>query len=456
MVKGHTFGLKLDESNKLLILLFTIAACVALAFYVGFIMGEEIVYTHFFYIPIILAGVWYHKKAIYAALFLSIVHILVTHSSAQVVTVDNFARCAILIAVAYVIGLISEKRAKGEEELQETRNYLENLVNYANAPIIVWNPEKRITWLNRAFERLTGYTADEVMGQELSMLFSEASRDESLSRIERTLSGEYWESVEIPILRKDGDIRVALWNSANIYASDSKTLMATIAHGTDITERKRAEDQIKASLKEKEVLLREIHHRVKNNLQIISSLLKLQSRYIKDKQTLHVFKESQNRIRSMALIHEKLYQSRELARIDFVEYVRSLVANLFRSYEVNSDLITLKTNIDDVFLGIDTAIPCGLIIDELVSNSLKYAFTEGRQGEIHIDLHSNKESKFTLIVSDNGVGFPKDLDFRNTESLGLQLTCTLVDQLQGTIELDRSGGTEFKITFPEPKYKQGG
>lgn len=233
-------------------------------------------------------------------------------------------------------------------------------------------------------------------------------------------------------------------------------LIETFVRQASVTlQRLQTEDQIKASLREKEVLLREIHHRVKNNLQIISSLLNLQSRYIKDKQVLHVFKESQNRIKSMVLIHKKLYQSKDLARVDFAEYIRSLIADLFRSYKADYDLITLKTNIDDVFLGIDTAIPCGLIINELVSNSLKYAFEDG-QGEIRIDLHSEKEGKFTLIVSDSGVGFPKDLDFRNTESLGLQLACTLVDQLQGTIELDRTCGTKFKIAFTEPKDKQGG
>jgi len=158
----------------------------------------------------------------------------------------------------------------------------------------------------------------------------------------------------------------------------------------------------------------------------------------------------------MGLIHEKLYQSKDLARIDFTEYVGGLVANLFQSYEVDSDRITLETSIEEAFLEVNTAIPCGLIIDELVSNSLKYAFTEGRKGRIQINLHSDKEGKFTLIVSDNGIGFPRDLDFRKTESLGLQLVCTLVDQLEGTIELDRSGGSTFKISFKEPKPKQGG
>jgi len=149
MLKGGAFGLK-PEKTKLLILLFTIGACVALTFCVGFIMGQKIVYTHFFYIPIILAGLWYGKKAIYAALFLSVVYILINLST-QVVTIDYFERCVILIAVAYIVGLISEKRAKEQEELRRTRNYLDSLIRYANAPIIVWNPEKRVARFNYAF-----------------------------------------------------------------------------------------------------------------------------------------------------------------------------------------------------------------------------------------------------------------------------------------------------------------
>ncbi|MCK4417131.1 MAG: hypothetical protein KAV99_03080, partial [Candidatus Latescibacteria bacterium] len=226
----------------------------------------------------------------------------------------------------------------------------------------------------------------------------------------------------------------------------------------DITERKRAEEQIKASLKEKEILLKEVHHRVKNNLQVISSLLRLQSGYVKDKESLEMFRESCDRVRSMALIHEKLYQSEELSRVDFAKYIQDLTDHLFRSYGANSEAIRLKINVVDGLLGIDTAIPCGLIINELVSNSLRYAFPEGREGKICIDLRSDlpaapsdtaaqRGNKFTLIVSDNGVGLPKDLDFRNTKSLGLELVNTLADQLRGTIELDRSGGTAFKIRF---------
>ncbi|PSB17610.1 PAS domain S-box protein [Phormidesmis priestleyi ULC007] len=221
----------------------------------------------------------------------------------------------------------------------------------------------------------------------------------------------------------------------------------------DITDRKWAEDRVLASLEEKEVLLKEIHHRVKNNLQVISSLLKLQAGYIKDDRILEVFKESQNRVRAMALIHEKLYQSEDLAKTDFAEYIRSLVTDLFRSYSVSSRLIKLNVYVKDVRLSIDTAIPCGLIINELISNSLKYAFSAGQAGEISIRLFSEAENYYTLIVQDNGSGFPTDLNFRNTKSLGLQLVCSLTKQLHGTIDLECQRGAVFKISFAEQKQK---
>ena len=219
----------------------------------------------------------------------------------------------------------------------------------------------------------------------------------------------------------------------------------------DVTSRKQAEDQIKASLVEKETLLQEIHHRVKNNLQVISSLLRLQSRQIRDQQALELFKESQNRVQAMALIHEKLYQSSNLAFIDFQEYITSLVGNLCRSYDIYRHAITFKVNVNQVSLAIDTAIPCGLIINELVTNSLKYAFPDNRDGEISISLESMHSGQFVLTISDNGVGLPENLDFRNTSSLGLQLVCRLCKQLEGRIELNQNQGTEFKITFTNAK-----
>jgi len=213
--------------------------------------------------------------------------------------------------------------------------------------------------------------------------------------------------------------------------------------------------KLKELLNEKELLMREIFHRVKNNMQVISSLLSLQCKYIKDEKYIEMVKESQGRIKVMALIHENLYRSKDLSNIDFNDYIKSLVNGLLLSYKMDTNKITLKINIETVFFTIETAIPCGLIVNELISNSLKYAFPEGRAGEINISLRSLDKDELEMIVSNDGVSFPKDLDFRNIESLGLQLVTNLVEnQLHGKIELDNSKGTEFQIRFKERKYKK--
>jgi len=213
-------------------------------------------------------------------------------------------------------------------------------------------------------------------------------------------------------------------------------------------DRKRAEDQLGVSFREKEILLRELYHRTKNNMQIISSLLMLQEELSKDEKVIEMLKDSQNRITSMALVHENLYLSEDLSKISLKEYIDDLVSGLFQSYGVSEGKVALNINVESVFLGIDSAIPCGLIINELISNSLKYAFPEGKYGEIKIFLRSIDENMIELLVGDNGVGIPEDMDFRKTESLGMQLVTMLVEnQLHGEIKLDREEGTEFKIKF---------
>jgi two-component sensor histidine kinase len=222
----------------------------------------------------------------------------------------------------------------------------------------------------------------------------------------------------------------------------------------DITEAKRAEEavrasaeQLKASLAEKEVLLKEIHHRVKNNLQVISSLLRLQATHIEDPAALEMFDESRNRIESMALVHEKLYQSANLSQVDFREYARSLAALLIRSYGARAAQVALKTEIDDVSLSVDVALPLGFIINELLSNCLKYAFPGGTGGEVRIEIHRLDDGRIQLIVADNGIGFPEHIDFRDSATLGMQLVCALTGQLGGTIELRSQPGAVFLISF---------
>lgn len=341
--------------------------------------------------------------------------------------------------------LVAERQVRAEAEASEQRyRFLGETI-----PQIVWtaNPDGYVEYCNSRWYDYTGITPEQTLGwgwesvlhpddvPKCKELWSQAvetgNRYQIEYRFKRASDGQYrWHlGRALPMRNKEGDI--VHW----------------FGTCTDIDDQKRVESQIKASLTEKEVLLKEIHHRVKNNLQIISSLLNLQVENLKDEQAVGIFKVSQNRIESMALIHEKLYQSKDLARINFADYIRDLVASLFCAYEVNSEAIALKLYIDDVFLGIDAAIPCGLILNELVLNSLKYAFPAGKAGEICVALYSENTNNFQLIVRDNGIGLPPNFDFRNTESLGLQLVDTLTNQLEGTIELDTTKGVEFKITF---------
>lgn len=227
------------------------------------------------------------------------------------------------------------------------------------------------------------------------------------------------------------------------------TEISLVAH--DITEKKNNEREILLSLKEKEVLLKEVHHRVKNNLQIISSILNLQSSYVDDKKILEIIEESRHRIRSMAIIHENLYQNTNFSSINFKNYSRELIRNLISSYHLNDEAaIKIKEKVETVELNLDQAIPCGLIINELITNSLKYAFEGKNKGNIYLELSDNKD-KITLMVGDDGKGLPKNFDINQTETLGLQLVVTLVEQLDGNIRLEKKKGIKYFITFEKQK-----
>jgi two-component sensor histidine kinase len=244
-----------------------------------------------------------------------------------------------------------------------------------------------------------------------------------------------------------GVVVVQSYRDDAVYSKRDMELLAYISeHIAMAISRKRAEEQIKASLKEKDVLLKEIHHRVKNNMQIISSLIRLQSREIEDEKARRIFEISQNRIRSIALIHEALYQSGDLSQIDFSSYIRRLTTHLLTIYRPKGTALELNLDVEKILLDINKAIPCGLIINELVSNAMKHAFPVDRGGEIGVSL-AEKDGVCTLIVKDNGKGFPEGVDFKSTDSLGLQIVNDLVQQLEGDIRLEQNMGTAFVITF---------
>lgn len=219
-----------------------------------------------------------------------------------------------------------------------------------------------------------------------------------------------------------------------------------IVYFRDVTEQKLLEIKLKNSIKEKELLLKEIHHRVKNNLQIVASIINLQSAYVKDPEDALLFDESQNRIKAIALIHHKLYEGNTFASVNFESYIRDLLMTLFNTYQIVRGKINLIYDIDKIEVGTDPAINLGLILNELISNSLKYAFPGDRKGEVKISIKTGNDI-VKIIVEDNGVGFPGNIDFRNTDTLGMQLVTLLTEQYAGEIELYRLQGTKFTLTF---------
>ncbi len=251
---------------------------------------------------------------------------------------------------------------------------------------------------------------------------------------------------EVQLRRKDeGTFWVSL--NARVVRDEQGNVLHYEGTAEDITARRDAQKQIEASLHEKEVLLKEIHHRVKNNLQVISSLLNMQSQYANDPMDIDLFRSSIDRIKSMALIHDKLYRSENLARIYFHDYVRLLADDLCHAYAFGKN-IAIKVDAEPISLDIDNALPLGLIINELVSNSLKHAFPDRRDGNLRLHL-SSVGKEITLTVADNGVGFPEGTAFPGTKTLGLQLVATLVEQLEGTITLDNTAGAAFTIRFEQ-------
>jgi PAS domain S-box-containing protein len=334
------------------------------------------------------------------------------------------------------------QRKKAEETLRRSEERFRSVYESSLDGIMLTLPDGTALSANRRACQMLGMTEDEIIQTGRAGIVVGDQRLEAALE-ERTRTGKF--QGELTFRRKDGS-HIPVELSVSLFTDTDGTNKTSIII-RDITHRKQAEEQIQASLKEKEVLLKEIHHRVKNNLQIISSLLYLQAGKTKNPGAVRALKDSQNRVRSIALIHESLYQSSNLAGIQIGEYTRGLASNLFESYGRRDRPVRLTVRMGAVRLSINTAIPCGLIINELISNSLKHAFPGGREGEIRIQLARTDAGALVLTVSDDGIGIPEHVDFRSSPSLGLTLVSSLVAQLGGTIELDRRGGTTFTITF---------
>ncbi len=355
-------------------------------------------------------------------------------------------------------------RKDAEKELIESKNRLFDIIDFLPDPTFAINSRGEVIAWNRAIEAITGFRAEDMLGKGnyeyalpiygirrpiLIDLVTDPNKiiEKQYSKIKRWEDGIYGQT-NAPLK----GINRILWGKAVPLYDDKGIINGAIEVIRDITESKKAEKEVIDSLHEKELLIKEIHHRVKNNMQIVSSLLNLQTNYVDEKETVDVLKESQNRVRSMAMIHEELYRSGDLTHINFVNYVQNLIQKLLYAYNIDATIIKPILKIENINLNMETAVPCGLIISELVSNSLKYAFPNGMAGEIYISLKS-KEDKFELVIRDNGIGLPENFDFNKLDSLGLLLVKNLTDQIDGDLTINVTTGTEFIINFEELEYK---
>jgi PAS domain S-box-containing protein len=356
---------------------------------------------------------------------------------------------------AYIVGVSRDitERKRAVEALKESEAKLFGLFDSAMDAIITINSDHNVVLFNKAAEKMFQYTAENVVGKSINKLIPKryhTIHDKYVDKFGKTgiTTREMGSGGCIIGLRADKEEFPVETAISQLEVSGEK-LFTVICR--DVTQQQKYRTQIENTLKEKEVLLKEIHHRVKNNLQVISSLLNLQSNFIKDEKMTEIFKESRNRVRSMALVHEKLYQSKDLSRINVSEYLKDLTSFLFSSYRTEPNAIRLKLEIEDIYLGVNFVINLGLITNELISNSLKHAFPGKKSGEISVKMYSGNDDSITLVVKDNGVGFPENLDYTSTKSLGLQLVNSLVLQYRGNIDFQNKEGTRYKMKFKDIK-----
>ncbi len=339
-------------------------------------------------------------------------------------------------------------------KIEEDHRKLLSAVQHNPASIVITNIEGILEYANPKTMEITGYEEAELVGQRPELMFqSEFVTKQTNKEIFESLSeGKTWKG-ELLNKKKSGEL---YW--ANVTIVPISNSRGKISHfigiEEDITDKKITHEQLRHSLEEKELMLREIHHRVKNNLQVISSLLSMQASHIKEPEARNSFNISRDRVKSMSLVHEQLYRTSDMTRINFEEYINMLTAHLLDSYGEHGGRIKVNTKACNIKFGIDTAIPCGLIINELLVNSLKHAFPGNKEGEINIEIVSLGEGKYTLTISDNGIGLPKNYESLKNNSLGMQLVEALTIQLDGKMLITNGKGSKFEISFKEAKYKK--
>ncbi len=362
---------------------------------------------------------------------------------------------AVLIASAAERARLYEK---AQDEIRERKLAYDEIrklnkgIEQSPNSIVITDHEGNIEYVNPFFTEITGYSTEDVIGKNPRILSSGKTLPETYENMWRVItSGEVWQG-EFLNRKKSGEL---FWESVSIgpITDEGKNTTHYIAIKQDITEKKKNNIRLKESLQEKETMLKEIHHRVKNNLQIISSLLNMQAEHYKNPEAKEAINTSRSRVKAMAIVHENLYRSPDLAKTPMDGYIRKLVKNIYSVYGVTEERIGLECRVDGISFGLDTIIPLGLIINEAISNSLKHAFPEGRSGKISISLTRFSEFGYTLRIKDNGIGISQQLKLETAGSLGMILITGLTSQLDGSSKLTNGNGTELLIEFKEVKYK---
>jgi PAS domain S-box-containing protein len=348
-----------------------------------------------------------------------------------------------------VLKFISEQIAiaidkkKSEEALRNSEKKFRKIFELSPATIVLLNNEGTVIEVNDRFEKILDYDKEVMLGKKvhnLSFLTSEA-KEKVIKAFNDRMSGEEVPSYEIEFIKRDGERGSAMVSGTQIYDEMGK-IMYGLAVISDITELKKTQDELKSLLSEKDILIKEIHHRVKNNLQIVSSILNIQAHSLKNEDIIDSFKKSHDRISSIALVHEKLYNFANLSRINFKEYINELANSIYNAFKESLGEVKLKTDIEDITIDINKAIPISLIINELLINSMKYAFPNQKSGRIYLNL-KKEEDFLEIIIGDDGIGLPDTIDIHNPETIGLDIVNILVEQIDGSIELNNNNGTEF-------------
>lgn len=452
--------LEIGESYKIVVLGFLLAFCLLITYYFHFILNIGIFFTHLFYVPLLLACLWWPRKGIVVAVFLAVV-LLVSHilSPLEVPIWSDVTRAFMFVIIGLVVAYLSVTRQILEENLRAYSKTLEQRVEDRTSElreieekqraildgigdvVIVLDGDLNITWANEIALKEYGT----IIGRKCYEVYKWLKEPCSDCIARATYANGVAMTVEEEGILRDGS-HVNFIVSCSPVRNAKGVVVSVVAVLHDITKRKKAEEQVKASLKEKEVLLMEIHHRVENNLQILSSLLDLSSMQTHDPEAIALFTDARATIHTMALIHSQLYQSDRFDQIDMACHIRELIGFLSQIYA--SDLITPIIDCSDVYLSITQAIPCALVTNELVSNAYKHAFAKGQKGTIDISMRLSAEDTIFFRVKDDGIGIPDEVDIYKTDSLGLKLVTNLVQQqLKGEIQVIRDNGTEFIIEF---------